>query len=262
MPLKAKTTKKKTTAKKSAAKKAGRTARKPGRPRGSAAKTGVKKKQQQLNINPIYALTIMGLLIIILLMVNKLYFSDKTGHGIKKKDIVTKQNENREVNTDKIDTDIIVSDKIKKDVKKENVNQKQFVKAKIFFIRFNKRTEKLFLSPVERKMSSDGVLMNSLRELVRGPVVSEKRRGYITAIPKRLRIRSVRMRNRVAEIDFNGEIEKGANGDILLKRIDQIVYTATQFEDVDRVRIKINGRARRTLGSDGLSINRPLGRKR
>jgi len=71
----------------------------------------------------------------------------------------------------------------------------------------------------------------------------------------------VKIRNKTAEIDFNSAIEYGAAGSILLNRLDQIVYTATQFSGVGSVIIKINGKARQTLGADGLSISGPLHRR-
>jgi len=76
-----------------------------------------------------------------------------------------------------------------------------------------------------------------------------------------MRINSVKIRNKTAEIDFNSAIEYGAAGSILLNRLDQIVYTATQFSGVGSVIIKINGKARQTLGADGLSISGPLHRR-
>lgn len=79
-------------------------------------------------------------------------------------------------------------------------------------------------------------------------------------MPSNLKIRNIDIKGKTAEIDFNSAIEEGAAGDILLKRIQQIVHTATQFDDVDSIIIKINGQRRKTIGGDGLSIGGPLRR--
>ena len=83
----------------------------------------------------------------------------------------------------------------------------------------------------------------------------------LTAVPHGLRVNGIRLKNGTAEIDFNGAIEQGAGGSVLINRIDQIVYTATQFPNVRSIVIKINGRPRQTLGMDGLSIGGPLHRR-
>jgi spore germination protein GerM len=38
--------------------------------------------------------------------------------------------------------------------------------------------------------------------------------------------------NNIAFINFNSALEEGAAGNILMNRLDQIVYTATQFDNV------------------------------
>jgi len=79
-------------------------------------------------------------------------------------------------------------------------------------------------------------------------------------VPASLRLRSVNIKGSTAEIDFSGEIEQSAAGEIVIKRVQQIVYTATQFDNVDSIVIMINGQRRKTLGSDGFSISGPLRR--
>ena len=100
----------------------------------------------------------------------------------------------------------------------------------------------------------------TLEQLIKGPTPYEQGKGYITAVPSHLKIRNIDIKGKTAEIDFNGVIEEGAAGDILLKRIQQIVNTATQFDNIDSIIIKINGQRRKTIGGDGLSIGGPLRR--
>jgi len=133
--------------------------------------------------------------------------------------------------------------------------------VKIYFVKLNEKTEKMLLTPVARKVARGEPLENTMRELIKGPTVAEKKKGLLTAVPPGLKVKSIRLKNGMAEIDFNGAIEQGAGGSVLINRIDQIVYTATQFRDVRSIVIKINGRPRQTLGTDGLSIGGPLHRR-
>jgi spore germination protein GerM len=130
----------------------------------------------------------------------------------------------------------------------------------LYFLQFDEKTEKVYLKTVKRKLSDKQILLQTINQLIKGPSLYEEGKGYITAVPQNLRLRSVTINGKIAEIDFNNAIEEGATGDILLKRIQQIVYTATQFEDVDSIIIKIDGQRRKTIGGDGFSISGPLKR--
>jgi len=153
---------------------------------------------------------------------------------------------------------------ISKEVKKqepEKAPAPQKVSVKVYFIRVDDRTEKIFLAPVRRRVDESKKIELALAELLKGMSGSEKRKGYLSAIPASLKVRRVRVRNGIAEIDFNSVIGSGA-GNILVSRLDQIVYTATQFKEVKAVQVIINGRRRTVLGSDGLSIGSPLHRRK
>lgn len=131
----------------------------------------------------------------------------------------------------------------------------------IFLVRFDERTEKTSMAAVRRKVNAENPLDGALTALIAGPSAGEKRRGYLTAVPATLRVLDSKIQNGNAVIDFSGDIEWGATGSVLLSRIDQIVYTATQFEGVGGVIIRINGRRKNFIGSDGLAIGGPLHRK-
>ncbi len=133
--------------------------------------------------------------------------------------------------------------------------------VRIYLVKLNEESDKMYLAPVGRKVTGGSVLENTMKELIKGPTATEKKKGMLTAVPSTLRVNGVKIRGNVAEIDFNGAIEQGAAGSILLNRIDQIVYTATQFPNVGSVVITINGKQRQTLGTDGLSIGGPLHRR-
>jgi spore germination protein GerM len=139
--------------------------------------------------------------------------------------------------------------------------ENRIITARIYLLRLNEKNEKVYLSPVQRRVPERDRLGAVLNELVRGASGGEKSRGYLTAVPQELKIRGVKLNSGVAEIAFSSGLGEGAAGSILVNRIDQIVYTATQFDDVKSVVITINGKRQKTLGGDGLSIHGPLHRR-
>jgi germination protein M len=229
--------------------------------------------------NPLYVVVIMGLVTAIALMVNRYSVRHEPDKGASKKDHIqeTKRVIEKKEPADLKDTDIKVekktrpekkekTEKVVKDektvpVKKEGAEKPETDEVKVYFVKLNEKSEKMYLTPVTRTVPRGGLLENTMKELIKGPTQSEKKKGHLTAVPSGLKVNSIRIKNRSAEIDFNGAIEQGANGSILINRIDQIVYTATQFPSVKSVVIKINGRTRQTLGTDGLSIGGPLHRR-
>jgi spore germination protein GerM len=110
-------------------------------------------------------------------------------------------------------------------------------------------------------VKGDEPLEAALQELLKGLSGAEKRGGLLSAMPERLALRGITVKNRTAYIDFNDAFEENAIGNIIQSRIDQIVYTATQFEDVDGVIIQVNGVAKKFVGGDGVVLNNPLTRR-
>lgn len=251
-----------------------------------SASKAPKSRPAERSMSPLYVLVIMGLATAILLMVNKYGFRQGERNGPPPRDHSPAGHDARtdgpEMEKKHDDAAAMPgepektgmpdrkkdAEKIGKPAKSDAVPaKKQAVKpetkdVKIYLVRLNEESEKMYLAPVARKVAGESVLENTMRELIKGPTASEKKRGMLTAVPSGLRVNRVKIRNNVAEIDFNGAIEQGAAGSILINRIDQIVYTATQFPNVGSVVIKINGKPRQTLGDDGLSIGGPLHRRK
>jgi spore germination protein GerM len=218
---------------------------------------------------PFYVLAIMILLTAVVLLVNIIYSgkgSILSSLSLNKKnepkaDVVKKEvraDAERGGNKEKSPRNEETKESESKKIAEIKVPEKA---VKIYLIRFNEKTEKISLVPVARKVKSESPVLETLKELIKGPSVTEKGKGLLSAVPSNLRIRDVRITDRTAVIDFNSAIEQNANGSILLGRIDQIVYTATQFDNITGVQIKINGRTKKFLGSDGLAISGPIQRR-
>jgi spore germination protein GerM len=241
--------------------------------RSRKSSTGKMRTKTAKGRNPAYVLIIMILLTSLALLVNKIY--DKTATDPKKdhhrgeegmgpgniSDSKKESGRKQDVADvpDKTDSrGAPTKDNSAADLQIEKPSTEEI---RLYFIRFNEKTEKMYLFTVVRKVDKRSILENTMRELIKGPSASEKKKGLLSAVPPDLRLNGVRVKHNTAELDFNGAIERGAGGSVLLNRVDQIVYTATQFPSVKSVVIKINGRKRLTLGSDGLSIEGPLHRR-
>lgn len=216
-----------------------------------------------------YVLAIMVLLAAVVFMANRLYFQQGTRPGsedrarreaavVDKKDDV-KTDGQKKAEIEKGDKKETASGDKKDDARPVLAPERD---VRLYFLRFDEKTEKVSLAWAKRTIRADVPLMGTMQELARGLSKKEERSGLLTALPPGLAVRGVVIRNRVAYIDFNEALERNAVGSILMNRIDQIVFTATQFEGVEGVVIKINGVERSTIGPDGLALARPMTRSR
>ncbi|HPA71819.1 MAG TPA: GerMN domain-containing protein [Spirochaetota bacterium] len=202
----------------------------------------------------LYLLVILALLTVIVYMANMVFFQDRApkrladdGQRDAKRAEQTKQDQKKADERD--------------DRKKDDGKAQSEQMVKIYLVRVDDNTGKSSMIAVSRSVKGQPTVQQALAELVRGSTAAEKRRGLLTAIPPSLRVRSVTVKNRSAEIDFNGAIEQPVGKDIMINRIDQIVYTATDIPGVDSVLIRINGRRQQTLGGEGIPIAGPLRRR-
>lgn len=147
----------------------------------------------------------------------------------------------------------------KKRVAKKNVLTN--LKVKLYFVKYIERLDKLKLVYVERTIpKTDAPLMDTMKLLLKGPTQAEEAKGISSVFPAGVKIRDIRVKNGIAYIDFNSVIEMGVGIPMLQARLYQIVYTATQFPTVKKVRLLINGKKKDTFSVEGLSIKYPLGR--
>lgn len=223
------------------------------------------------NWGPLYMLTIMVLLTVIVLLAYRLnratgpggssfsLFPGKTVSEKKHRFATVPRHEAAERNDNR--------KKIEQEAGKNTPEQGKTAAGdvekniRIYLLRVDENSGRTSLVPVTRKVTGEDLLNESLQTLIKGPTRYEENRGLLSAVPGGLKLRSVRTRGNMALLDFNSAIEYGATGSILISRIDQIVYTATQFPNITSVVITINGTQKHFIGSDGLSINGPLHRR-
>lgn len=109
---------------------------------------------------------------------------------------------------------------------------------------------------------TDSPLTETLKALLEGLSADELNQGLLNLIPQQTRLRSVWVENEIAFIDFTEDIrfnQFGTEG--LHAELQQIVYTATEFQTVESVQILINGDKIDYLSSEGIFVGKPLTRK-
>ena len=115
------------------------------------------------------------------------------------------------------------------------------------------------LLPVSRtvKLENEDKYTAALKPLLTGT----KEKGQTNVIPKKAKLRSVTVKDGVATVDFSKELQQnfsgGSTGEEML--VGSIVNTLTDFPEVKKVQILIDGASVETL-SGHLDLSEPLPR--
>lgn len=112
-----------------------------------------------------------------------------------------------------------------------------------------------------RTVSGTSTLRAALEALLAGPDDVESSIAMGTQIPAGTELLDVTISgDGIATVDLSSAFEEsgGTLGETV--RTAQVVFTATQFESVERVRFRIDGVDREALGSHGLDVSDGLGR--
>ncbi|MFA5113262.1 MAG: GerMN domain-containing protein [Candidatus Margulisiibacteriota bacterium] len=118
------------------------------------------------------------------------------------------------------------------------------------------------LAAAERPLAkNDDRLGRAIAALLAGPTAAEKAGGLTTLIPGGTRVLHHRVKDGVAIVDFNRQLEDYGGGSARIEGIiAQIVYTATEVPGVKKVWVRIEGNKEVVLGGEGLVLDKPLGR--
>jgi hypothetical protein len=111
-----------------------------------------------------------------------------------------------------------------------------------------------------RTADAPAVAAGALTELLAGPTEAERAIGRVTAIPEGTRLLGVSLDDSTATVDLSKEFTAGGGSLSMQARLAQVVYTATQFPDIESVRIHIEGAPVRALGGEGVLVEEPVTR--
>jgi len=131
----------------------------------------------------------------------------------------------------------------------------------IYFTQIDK-DGRILHSRVSRKIPvSDSPLLDTLNSLFTGPSADELNRGLINLIPQNTRILSASVRGNTAYINFSEDFLFNTFGvEGYVAQLRQVVWTATEFSNVNDVQILIEGRRLDYLG-EGIWIGSPISRQ-
>ncbi len=145
----------------------------------------------------------------------------------------------------------------KTEVKKEQTKKEETKEIRLKYYFPNEEGTKLL--PVEKKVkvAEHDKYKAALVELLKG--ATDK--NMITIIPKKTRVRSVKVKDGVATVDFSGDMVKyfvgGSTGEELM--VASIVNTLTEFSEIKAVKIIIDGKEVETIAGH-MDLTAPLKR--
>ena len=86
-------------------------------------------------------------------------------------------------------------------------------------------------------------MIQALEELLKGPTLEEQEKGYFTNINSGVNINNLIVKNNVARVDFDEQLEFQVGGSCRVMAIrSQITGTLVQSSEINDVIISINGR--------------------
>lgn len=192
----------------------------------------------------------------------------KSKENIEKK-IVEKEKEEEKVIINKkqekfqINKKEIVNNREESSTKIEKGENKDLRKriSKIYFTMLD-NNDNLVLKNVEREITYYNTpLTETLKELFNGPNSYELKSNYITNIPKGSKILKIWIKDKILYLDISKEFENNNYGrESTINQLKQIVFTATEFPNIQKVKFLINGKEENYLGGEGVFIGKPLGR--
>ncbi|MGX1910041.1 Gmad2 immunoglobulin-like domain-containing protein [Streptomyces phaeochromogenes] len=128
------------------------------------------------------------------------------------------------------------------------------VRTSVYFLHGEK------ISPTPRNVTAPTTAAGALRALLAGPNRYERAHGRTTAIPSGTKLNSVVVDRHVATADLSGRYDDGGGSLSMRARLAQVVFTATRFPAVHKVRFELDGKPVTSFGGEGILLNRPVGR--
>ena len=108
--------------------------------------------------------------------------------------------------------------------------------------------------------STKAVATAAVNALLSGPTSAETARSITTTVPAGSQLLGLTIVGGVATVNLSKEFESGGGSASVLTRLGQVVYTLTQFPTVKTVVFQIEGVTSTTFGSEGVVLDKPVGR--
>lgn len=125
------------------------------------------------------------------------------------------------------------------------------VDVKVYFL----RGERLVIA--HREVAGPAVLRGALAAVLAGPTADERAAGLLTVIPPGTTLRDVSLADGQAIVDLSRDYESGGGTLSMTARLAQVVFTATQFDNTDRVLFWLDGEPVQFFGGEGITLDEP-----
>lgn len=128
------------------------------------------------------------------------------------------------------------------------------VVAKVYFLRDEQ------IGPLARSVGAPDVPKGVMEALLEGPAETEVELGFVSTIPEGTQLLGLVIENGTATVDLSSEFEAGGGSLSMMARVTEVVYTLTQFPDVEDVQFWLDGEPVEFLGGEGLILDEPQSR--
>ncbi len=127
----------------------------------------------------------------------------------------------------------------------------------VYFVDYDENLQKPYMVTVTRTISPvadvEERIRKAIEELLKGPTQDEIEKGIISVMPQKASLLNVYIEDETVYLDFSKEIEEGGGSLLMLERLAQIVFTATQFDSVKSVRLQIEGSFIEYFSGEGIT---------
>lgn len=128
------------------------------------------------------------------------------------------------------------------------------IDVKVYFLRGER------LAIAHRRVPGPATLRGALTELLAGPTSDELDAGLHSEIPAGTALLDLDLTDGLATVDLSDHYDDGGGTLSMTARLAQVVFTATQFDNSDRVLFQLEGEPIEFFGGEGIVLDEPLAR--